>query len=824
MPTTLRSSRLGCKYFCLFSPSIFHNTFKVGCHEKSLPGYYVPRSIRNISASTAAAYSLLWLSFFLCPNLLGQFRGPLSGPVRPDVPTAAVPRKRVSVKRSNPPAANEILIQAITQESEGTLRKLRGKVEIETTEFLLKADEVDYDDDTHIAEARGNVYFQNFDGGEELHADIVEYNMEEQTGKFYAVKGTAPARIEARRGILSSTNPFVFQGNWAEKIKDRYILYDGFITNCKIPKPWWRLTGPKFDIIPGDRALAYRSTFKFTRFPLFYTPVFYKSLEKLPRRSGLLTPSAGLSSRFGKTVNVGYFWAINRSYDLTYRANLYTQRGLRHHIDFRGQPNNRTDFNFIMEGIKDRGQLQEDRTRLKQGGYLLALTGRADELKWGFEGKINANYLSSFTYRQAFSQSFNEAIYSENNAIGFLTKNWSTYSFHTVMSRHQVFQSTLPDDQIVIRKLPSFEFNSRDKRISDSIPIWLSFESSASFMRRKQPLFETRQMMDRLDVAPRIMTAIHIKEWNLIPSFSARETHYGERRDVTGTRVTGQNLDQTSIEFGFDLIPPSIERTYDAPKWLGEKLKHVIEPRASFRYASGIQNFDQVIRFDQLELLSNTKEIEINITNRFFAKKPGGQVEEVLSWQVMQRRYFDPDFGGALAVGQRNVLTSTIQLTAYGFLDQRRNYSPIVSAIRAKPIPAVGIEWRADYDPLRGVMTNSSFTTDTRKGQWFAAIGHNKVAKIPLLSPEANQLLGRVGWGNEQHKGWNAGFNMVYDYRQGILQFAVTQVSYNSDCCGLSVQWRRFSFGTRNENQYLVSFAVANIGTFGNLRKQERLF
>ena len=29
------------------------------------------------------------------------------------------------------------------------------------------------------------------------------------------------------------------------------------------------------------------------------------------------------------------------------------------------------------------------------------------------------------------------------------------------------------------------------------------------------------------------------------------------------------------------------------------------------------------------------------------------------------------------------------------------------------------IEWWADYDPLRGVMTNSSFTADTREGQWF---------------------------------------------------------------------------------------------------------
>ena len=24
---------------------------------------------------------------------------------------------------------------------------------------------------------------------------------------------------------------------------DRYTLYDGWITNCKLPKPWWRLRG-----------------------------------------------------------------------------------------------------------------------------------------------------------------------------------------------------------------------------------------------------------------------------------------------------------------------------------------------------------------------------------------------------------------------------------------------------------------------------------------------------------------------------------------------------------------------------------------------------
>jgi len=50
-------------------------------------------------------------------------------------------------------------------------------------------------------------------------------------------------------------------------------------------------------------------------------------------------------------------------------------------------------------------------------------------------------------------------------------------------------------------------------------------------------------------------------------------------------------------------------------------------------------------------------------------------------------------------------------------------------------------------------------------------------------------------------------------------------VTYNSDCCGLSVQYRRFNFGTRpGDDQFRVAFAIANIGSFGTLKRQERIF
>ena len=121
-------------------------------------------------------------------------------------------------------------------------------------------------------------------------------------------------------------------------------------------------------------------------------------------------------------------------------------------------------------------------------------------------------------------------------------------------------------------------------------------------------------------------------------------------------------------------------------------------------------------------------------------------------------------------------------------------------------------------------MTNSTFTADYRWKQYFVSVGHSQVHTDPVLTSSANQLRGFLGFGDPNHRGFNAGFTTIYDYRQGVMQYATTQVTYNTDCCGLSVQYRRFNIGSRNENQFRVAFAVANIGTFGTLKKQERLF
>src|SRR5208283_452481 len=134
-----------------------------------------------------------------------------------------------------------------------------------------------------------------------------------------------------------------------------YILHDGFITDCKMPSPWWILRGPKFTIIPDDHAIGYRSVFLMRRVPLFYFPAIYKPLAEEPRRSGFLTPNIGNSSQRGQMVGAGFYWAINRSYDAMYRLQYFTERGFAHTADFRAQPAQDTKIGVLFYGVNDRG-------------------------------------------------------------------------------------------------------------------------------------------------------------------------------------------------------------------------------------------------------------------------------------------------------------------------------------------------------------------------------------------------------------------------------------------------------------------------------------
>jgi len=747
-----------------------------------------------------------------------------SPPAAPSGPAAAAPavvspnvNVPVRTPRPNAPDAQHVFIESVTQESDGPLRHLRGMVRVETSDMQLKADELDYNSDTGDVQARGHVHFEHFVRGEKLDCDRADYNIDSETGKFYTVTGSSVARIHTRPGLLTTQNPFYFEAEWAERLKDRYILHDGFLTDCLLPRPWWRLRAPVFDVIPGERAIAHDAWFYLTRMPILYAPLIYKPLEKEPRKSGFLIPMIGNSSLRGPELGMGYYWAINRSFDLLYHGQLYLNAGLANHVDFRGDISPTTSFDIRFDGIKDTSKIQPS-----PSGYSLQARGKS-LLGDGWEAGGDLDYLSAFAFRLYYTESFNEAVFSETHSVGYIDKHFGDFAIYLVAQRNVNFQSTAPGDEIAIRKLPDVEFLERDHELHlGSQPFWVTFEAASGLLSRSQPLFQTRQFVPRSDLAPHITTAFHWGGFQFVPSFGVRETSYGSSVDSTGDFV-GRDVWRSSRDFTADLILPSLERIFDAPSWMGAKVKHIIEPRVTYTNVSGIDNFAQVIRFDDTDILSNTNQVEFSLTNRLLAKDKNGTVTDFLSWQLRYDRYFDPTFGGAIVPGTRNVVDSVLDLTGYSFLDGFRHSSPVVSVIRLQQT-RVGLEWRADYDPLFHRIVNSSASVDFRLRQYFVSAGHTDLKADPVLAPTANQFRTSIGYGQANRRGWGGAYAIYYDLHKGSMEFSQTQVTYNTDCCGLSVQYLRFNLGTRDESIFRFSFSIANIGSVGNLPRQQRLF
>ncbi|MEO5922257.1 MAG: putative LPS assembly protein LptD [Bryobacteraceae bacterium] len=700
------------------------------------------------------------------------------------------------------------------QESVDDILTAKDRVRVYTNGMFLLADAVTRNNKTGKLTATGNVFFENLLDGHKMACDLAEYDLNTESGTFFNVRGSAPAQIDRKPGLLTTTNPFYFVGEKAEATKGQYVLYNGFVTDCKPDDVWWRLKAKKFDIKPHDRAISKQSILYLKKVPIFYFPIFRKSLEENPRKSGFLTPNIGNSSVRGQTVGLGYFWAINRSYDLTYRTQYYTKRGFAHQADFSGWVNSRTTFDVSLFGLGG------NKSQNAEGGYVLTAEAKST-LGRGWEGRGELRQLSSLAFRQSFTQSFVEAINSETHSTGLLTKHWNDYAINFVAQRNVNYQSAIQGEEIVTRKLPEAQFLTREHAIG-KLPIWVSLDSSFGLERRSQPAFQTRQFVQRGDVAPRVMTAVHWKGIDIAPSFLLRETFYDS--SMHDGRISGENLVRSARDVRVDFALPTIARVFNAPKWLraGDKVKHVVEARAKYRYVTGINDFQQTIRFDELDVMSNTHEVEYSLTNRLLKRNGAGGVEDVISWQVLYKRYFDPTFGGAVIPNRRNVVESSDLLTGYAFLNGYRRQSPVVSILRIQS--RVGVEWRTDFDPDRKSFVNSSVSIDALFGKLFILANHSHLRTDPVLAPNANQVRGQIQYGGDNQRGWSYGMSAGYDYLKASLQFIQSQVTYNTDCCGFSVQYRRNNFQVFNDNQFRVAFAIANIGSFGTLRRQERIF
>lgn len=784
-------------------------------------------------------------------------------------------------------------ICALQQEKDGEVYKLHGDVEIHYRNYVLRADDLTYNSNTGEATASGHFTVDGGVNDDHIKASHGNYNVTTETGRFYDVTATTGLRFSGTRAILTSTAPFAFTGKRVEKTgSDHYVVYDGSITTCELPHPKWKFQAHRVAVDVGGNATIYHSDFLLHGFPVFYFPYATHPVSREARHSGFLIPTVGRSSTKGNIIGDSVYWAIDRTMDATIGAEYFSQRGSSQRGEFRARPSDTSYVDLNYFGVIDRGIQVGTSTGpqlLREGGQEVRLNG--DGNFYGFRAVSNIDYLSSFLFRLAFNDVFTQAVNSEVKSQLFLSKTFNGFSVGGTVERYQnFFQTTNAQDvlsnppvfdSIRILHTPNVEASSVDRQIGRT-PFFWSFDSSMAGLSRSEPGFHTSSVLGRFDLSPEISLPVQFHGWSLRSALDLHETYYSERF-VNGVDVSDPT-NRRALETTVELRPPVLEKIFDK-QYLGRKWKHVIEPRIVYRYVTGVNNFADVLHFDERDILSNTHEVEYGFVTRLYAKQPlstvqecetpmtalavgaaapeqtvpwgragnfenqpcvvGPEVREVITWQVAQKYFLDPTFGGALVGGQRNVFTTTADLTGIAFITQPRHLSPLISRLRVATGSHTDTEWDMDYDFQLGRVNASTLLVNYNFGPFTFGGGHaflqipqtnttppslsegkcGPAADTSQITCKFQQFRVALGYGGLTRRGFSAATSFGLDTEIRQLQFASAQTTYNWDCCGVTLEYRRYAIANvRNENLFRFTFTLANIGSFGNLRRQERLY
>ncbi len=398
---------------------------------------------------------------------------------------------------------------------------------------------------------------------------------------------------------------------------------------------------------------------------------------------------------------------------------------------------------------------------------------------------------------------------------------------------------------MTLRNLPEARFGSVEQAPWHRVPVYFSFDGFAGVVFRSDQNIQTPNFVDRYEFAPRVTVPLHLGSWlGVTTSAAFRTTSYGDSLDSTGN-ISVASIKRNTGEFTVEFRPPTLERFFDRDSLKRDKArhryKHTIEPALTYRYVTGVNHFANFVHFDSNATLTNTSEVEYGVTQRLFRKDGDDQPQELISWRIVQKHYFDPTFGGAIVNGQRNVFQALDSVSPFAFAFSPRNWSPIVSDFKITPGGPYDLEQILQYDPqIQRLVTIGTLLKVKPYREFFVTAAYFRLNDnpsqsdlpvplpsgfVPFEQPLASQVRALVGYGSETRKGLNLITGVGYDFENKTLQNQIVQLSYNGSCCGLAVEYRRINLGqVRAENQFRIAFIIANIGTFGNLRHQERIF
>lgn len=707
-------------------------------------------------------------------------------------------------------------------------------VQINCNDIQLFADQVELVSDADRLHAVGNVVFVST--GSRISADRLDFNTRTKTGTFYVASGIAS--LENRgidRSFFGTQEPDAyFWGETIEKQGPRtYKITRGGFTTCVQPTPRWQLVAGSVTLVLEKHATLKNAVMKVKDVPVFYIPAMYYPINKEDRATGFLIPVYGSSTIKGQTISDAFFWAINRSQDATFYTSYYSKTGYSLGSQYRYvQTAGSGNVEFVTVRQHDADYTQPDGSvNVVPGLNSYTVDGTMSQALPGkLRATAHANYFSSLIAQQRYQQNIAAATNRTRDFGGNIIGTWGADSLSGTLERDEVF--TDATDSIVSGTLPRVNYTRAEQRLAD-LPIYFGLTSeyvtlvrtsnTASTDATGAPETTTNNGLSRIDVFPTVrfpFTKLPYLTFN--SSLGFRETYWsaGQVSDQTPVRVP-QSVFRRYFDLQTTITGPVFTRIFSTPDdSYAQKWKHVIEPTFSIERTTNFNDYPQIVKLEGTDFTQGgVTSMTYGLNNRLYAKKDIAR--EVVSVSVTQTYY---SVASAATVDQNYQSSSFTS----GVIPPT-NFSPVAVQVHVSPTPVTDASMRMEYNTHTHSMPSLSASGSLKHG-WVTGNAQYSVQRsTPVtLTDQVATTSHFINGGTTVIKPGNA-FGGTYLFNYDIKDAAFVSQTiighYNTQCCGIIVEYQKFNYGTQSalaigvpkDHRFNISFTLAGIGTFSDL-------
>jgi len=681
--------------------------------------------------------------------------------------------------RGRKDAMTDVLARRVDS-SNRSLYVFDGDVRLQRYDQLLRADQVRYNDTTTAYDASGHVRLQ--DSSLLLSASRIK-------GTTRPEKALAE---DVRYQLLQSRGNGIARS--ARLLDAQHSkMHQATYSTCDPGDRVWEFRAARIDLDKQTgEGTARNATLRYHGVPILYLPYISFPIDHR-RKTGLLYPTFGNSSRNGFTYSQPLYLNLAPNYDATLAPRLMTRRGVM--LD--------TQFRYLTS--LGTGQLVADYLpHDRNAGYDSAATPRSGirngdrryfvqfrnhsglGAQWGFDTLYQR--ASDVYYFRDFGSDLSNSAISVLASNAYLRGQGQWWNAALGVDSYQSMDPQLPDTSLQYRRWPRGVF---DLDIPITRDLDFGLDSEAVAFRRVRSIEG-----NRLDLQPYLSWTLAGAAWFVKPRIAYRYTRYdliGDyNRYVTGTpfpqRTPSREMPIYSLDSGL-----YFERDVH---WFGHHYTQTLEPRLYYLYVpyrnqDNLPIFDtRLLTFDFWQLFTTNRfsgadrQMDAdNLTGAVTSRLLDDNGNERASFSFGQIHYFRPqrvqlaryalptDYRGSAYVAQ-----GSLSLNDRWRLDSAYQWSP---NDRHSQVATLGLQRRIGGDGI------FNFAYRYR----FRFLEQLDVSAVYPVSPRW-RLLGR--WNVALRDIYNPQVNPGWTRGQPKTIEALAGVEYDSCCTAIRVIGRHY--------------------------------